>query len=556
MKDDSRRQDALSSLAGSLDLPARFASLSPARRLEAILNLPDPGRFIEGLRADDLYFLISGIGFGEAFDLLAYSTKEQRLSFLDLEVWTGWHFQEDRFDRILELAWGVSGEFALDLLRQTDLELLALNIFKSCSVTLVRDEEDTPSATDTSFPTPDGVFLVHCRDSDRIPAIRRFLDLLYGISVVYAHQIIQGGMRDTIASLEELSFQHRDNRLQELGFAPEKERFDLWEPFDSDGMKARVRTKNDNRRTRPRAGTETPPLALTLKDTDRDLFFWRVAANLQGDPELPGYVGDLLFLVNRVLGARSDDMSEDRLWEEAAAHAVTMASLGLEDLAEGDPETAQDILFLTAPMELYRNGVESLRSLHLDAIAVSRQVGGPQGLDILGDRRAKTVRSSLVFPPKFWTGLKDGSSSGRRDFVHRGEVQLAQEMVRDTRAVLDFASQELGFAFHQSTEEASGSMEPTLGNVLATAWARGVLQGDPAPMPLNGEEVRDLLTTAFSGGRIRPNLRSDALSGNEAVQAFMEEALDVVEEALGGLDPGKPVEARFLGNSLLYREDT
>lgn len=548
MTKDAHPRTTLSGLARDLDLPPRFAALAPGERLRVILDLPDPGRLVRNLRPDDLYFLVTGIGMADAHDLLVYATPEQRQAVVDLDAWSGWHYLPQRLDRLLALATGVSIDFAMSLVRDMDREVLALHLFGRCSISLTRDEEDTPTATDHSFLSPDGVFMVSCGDPDDVEAIRRLLDVLYALGVQFAQGIILGGMRDTVASLESLAFHFRDNRLQDLGFAPFDERFDLWEPYDTRGLKERLDRDSDPGPDPEHAGPIADrPLALTLQDSDGGLFFWKAAALLGDRPEMSDLAGNLLYLVNRVLSARAEDLSRDRVWEEAAAHAAAMVSLGLEHLAEGDPERASEYLLKDSPHAFYRAGIEYLRPLNVAAIRVVRDAGGLHRLSILGEARAETVKAGLFFPPQLWKGPEASGPEATRDFTTREEVDRSLGTIRGAGEVLAFATVELGFHFDAPA--------PDLATVLATAWAHHVIQEGLSTDPLSGEQVRDLLTAAFTDGRIRPGLREIGLDSSPAVATFIEETLDRVEETLGHLDPSEPVDARFLGTVLLVTTD-
>jgi hypothetical protein len=86
-----------------------------------------------------------------------------------------------------------------------------------------------------------------------------------------------------------------------------------------------------------------------------------------------------------------------------------------------------------------------------------------------------------------------------------------------------------------------------------------VLGGDAVPEPLDEAEVRDLRVAAFRGRKIRPALRkaAPALADRSpdprhraAVAAFLDRALDAVEEALGDVDPARPIDLRFIGDAL------
>ncbi len=566
MNDELAPRRALAPLARSLGLPEGFARLSATEKLKALLDLADPGRVIRRLRPDELYGLVRQIGIEDAWDLVLLGTPEQRQAICDLEVWADDAYEPGRLDRILELSLQAGLEHALAVVRASDPELIALHVFRQARVRLAREDDEPPAArgsgdttneeekdAETEFLSPDGVFLIQCKDPDRVVSVRRLLDLMYAVGVEFAHRILFAGMYDTPGSLEHQARHFREKRLEDLGFPPPEERFAIWEPFDVRSLKEALERQAPRA---PRLDTlehEGHPLALALTDRKTSSLFWEALASLAADPALPALLHRLLYLVNAVLAARTTTYHDDDAWEAAATHALDLVSIGLEDLSGGELGRAREVLLAVHPRDLYRVGVEVLRPLNLYARQVLREVGGMARLPVLGEPRADVVRAALVFPPERPDAL------GRERPWTLQDARQVRRTLADTLAVLRFARAHLGFAPASRPPRGSTLAEPTLANVLATAWARQVLQGEPSVEPLTGEEVRDLLVAAFDWGRVRASLRVLTLPPSlppgqgEAVRAFLDEAITHVEDALGSLDPGHPVDPRFLGDCLLVR---
>ena len=551
------RRRAMTRLASALGLPGGFAGMSGSSRLRAIMDLRDPGRLIRSLRPDELYFLLKSIGLEDSQELLAYATPEQRRGLCDLDVWSGAGFSPERLDGILDLAAGVSRDVALSFLREADLEVLALRLFGSCRITPVA-EADEDADPDHAFRTPDGMFVVVAADPEQVPALRRFLDLLYALDVERALLVIFGGNRDTPSSLEDQAFRFREARLQDLGFPPEAERFAVWEPFDAAPLRARLRTPATGEPAGP--VRDEKPLALAANALSSPPFFWRALARAAADGDVSGPVHLMMHLFNKVLAARTTDYFKEDAWEQAAAHAVSLMSLGLEDLSGADEETVARTLSRAWPVELYRCGLEVVRPAHLRARRVSSLVGGPARLGLFGDGTAEVLAALLAFPPQFCVRLLGKDTPARRDFGSVAEVGLANRAVFQAEAVLGFATDRLGFR-PQDREGRTGLLaDVTFANVLATAWARQVMEGDASLRPMSGDDVRSLIVAAFDRGRLREGVREAALDAlcsdvdpgrREAIRGFVSLALDRVESTLGGLDPSLPVDTRFVGDALL-----
>jgi hypothetical protein len=189
-----------------------------------------------------------------------------------------------------------------------------------------------------------------------------------------------------------------------------------------------------------------------------------------------------------------------------------------------------------------------------------KEVGGMKRLFVLGREREEVVKASLLFPPMFSMLLLSPNLLKRRDFQNKNEVEMQRRKLRETRALVMFATRVFGFEPTGKAGQARLVTEPTLLNVFATAWARFVLSGDFAIKPLNGDEVRELVRIAFEGGHVKQDYRGIAervlkLAQNEdetsAVKAFLDEVFYALEETIGGLEPQRPVDTKFLGDALL-----
>ena len=549
MTENLDRRRPLARAAESLSLPPGFAGMSSTARLRAVLDLPDPGRALRQMRPDEFYLLLNGIGLDDSHDLLAYATPEQRRAVCDMDAWSGSRYVPARFDRLLGMAACVSLDLALSLLGEMDTEQLELHVASSCVVGIAADDEPT---SDWTFNTPDNVFVVSCEDEASVAPLRRFLDLLYAAGLQRAHLVLQGLRRDTPSSLEEMALKFRESRLADLGFPPEEERFALWEPFDV----AAVRQRVEEAVPEP---IEVPPaqaLALALAGVREAPLFWRaVSAAL---PTVPAatLLDRLVALVNKVMAARSADLSDEGAWRDAATDAVLTASIGIEELAGGDEGRAGAVLAVVWPVELYRVGVEAIRPVSLLARRIVADIGGVARLGLFDEETAETVRAGLAFPPELWAAIVEPGARTRRAFATIAEARLARDRLKAALAVVRFARDSLGF----DPAVPGGPGRATFANVVATAWARSVLGDAPLPKPLHSGEVGDLLVAAFTGGRIRPAVRERAvaLAGGArpddrvAVASFVDRALDAVEEAIGRLDPAAGVDPRFVGDALIF----
>jgi len=518
----------------ALSLPADFMRMSGTGRLNAILNLPEPDKVVRRLREDEFAYLVNGIGLEDAGCLMPYASGRQRRVLVDMDVWTGLEFVPARFDNILEVAKESGLEFTLRMLKDLDPELLVLSLFKRAQFHTLEEAEDLEFEEGTWFMTPDNVFVVECKTPDDVPSVRGELDLIYAISVAFAHRLIQSGRWDTVSSLEHQSYKYRTDRLSETGFPDEDNAYELYEPFDFEAFRSRVLT--DDQAPASVGATAGEPLALAVVGTSGGLFFWKVLGAAGPGDLNPGYIlSQTMNLVNRVLGSGNHDLSDTDVWESTSAHTLTVVSVGLEAVCGDDVIAGLRVLRRSVPLELYKAGIEFMRPANILARQVVADVGGLANLVLFGEAAAMDIDAVAAFPPRCPPSLCGGSS---RDFVSCDEVVLATTMMKKYKAVVQFASGVLGFVPTRKPGGTESAVLPTFENVVATAWAHQILGGGLSFAPLSRDDILKLRRLAFDGESLRPSLRVAREAEDEyaaAVREFLNSALDHVEESLGGL---------------------
>lgn len=551
-----KERTALAAAARSLGLPGGFAGMSATAKLKALTALPDLPATLRRLRPDEMFHLVRDIGVEDAFDLLAYATPAQRRAFVDLSAWTAGTLAPERLDRVLDMARDVSLDFALRWLDELGPEVVALRVFARARVYTQDEAETIEIADDVSFATPDGTFVVVCETPEDVPPLRRLMDLLYARGVEEAHVLLQAGRRDTPVSIEDQADRFRTARLADLGFPPDDERFALFEPFDVAALRERLARDEG---PRPAPASPGAALALPLRDVGPGLFLWRAVAIAAAREDVAGVTRDLTLLVNRVFAAGNADPHDPDAWHEASLRTVSLLSLGLEDLAAGDPEAGATILRRAWPAELFRAGVEAMRPAHLRARAVIGRVGGLAGLRLFGEATGEALRVLASFPPKL--GREADGRFTVREFQSLADVAWANRLAWKADALVRFATRALGFD-PTAAPGGAGRVAPTFASVLATAWARRIVDGVASLDPLDSEALRSLKLLAFDGARLRPEARptpaalgweTDRPEDDAALGAFLVDAVSRVEEALGGLDAGRPIDTRFVGDALLVR---
>src|SRR5690606_3505034 len=136
-----------------------LARLEGKRRLDLILEHPDPKALVQSLPAEDLYFTIHEIGLDDAGPLVAYSSPAQFRTFIDLDAWEGYELQPQRILDWLRVAREEGDEYLQEKLRALDIEIQEL-LFRRI-VRVIDLEEDGEPEEDFLGPverTPEGRF--------------------------------------------------------------------------------------------------------------------------------------------------------------------------------------------------------------------------------------------------------------------------------------------------------------------------------------------------------------------------------------------------------------
>src|SRR5512136_2458063 len=71
-------------------------SVLPKERMALILGDPDDKKLARAMQPHELYWLFKENGGPEAMELLGLASPEQCVFILDMELWQGWSFSEDK----------------------------------------------------------------------------------------------------------------------------------------------------------------------------------------------------------------------------------------------------------------------------------------------------------------------------------------------------------------------------------------------------------------------------------------------------------------------------
>lgn len=325
----------------------------------------------------------------------------------------------------------------------------------------------------------------------------------------------------------------------------------------------------------------------------------------------------LVFLAYRVQAALAERFDDSELLVSHARHALTTADMGLHFLARGRAEVGAAILQIAPIDVVFSAGHSLVVQLHLRATALRRRLGAASRAGLFDGREGAILRG-LLRPLPLWpmaeaelvaaaAGNPDGrrvaaaaaatpsplpdapdtdiddedadsqeraAAAGLRPYERHEELRAASLALSAIGAQLTLLERSVDGALSAALGTIDAALadragDVTLSALLATSVAWAVLDGSPRLEPLAADALRRLLVEAMDGPeggrRIRGDLRaaiSRALlalpelddDGAAALEAAVGRALDALDHELGGLDPARPVDVRFVGAALLVAQ--
>lgn len=504
-----------------------LARLEGKKRLEAILDTPDPEAFVRSLPAEDLFFTIQEIGHRDAGQLVALASPSQFRTFVDLDAWEGYEFSPERLSAWLRLAREEGEEGFMRKLRALDIEVQELLIRKI--VRVIDLEEDGEPDEDFLGPverTPEGRFLVvYPPEGPDFALAKGLIDELYGEDPFAAGRFLYAIRWELESELTETALRWRNARLADLGFPAPEEAASLYARVDLSAPLP------------PPAGVPDEGPGFYLAPRDGSTLLGRALDGLGPERRRSAEL-ELVSVLNAALVADSIPPAELDLVRQAIEAVHATLSLGLERLAGADEERATEILESTALRRIFQIGFTLALELRWRADRLRRQLpleieGGsflPEGE--LGPR----LSALFLRRPRY---LAEGERI-------RAFSSLAE--IAETSAALD-EIEALGRAFQRAGLEVESAREAVLSawgeaglarvrysDLFVTRLARELVGLEPSWQALPAERLQDAARALFdASGRLLDTARTAAASFGEGeeVGRFVAHALSRLEDELG-----------------------
>jgi hypothetical protein len=506
-----------------------------ARRSDEIFASPDPERAIRALPGDELFYLVSEIGFPDALDVLQHATASQVQTVLDFALWERDQIPSERADDWLRVLAMAPPATVVAWVRGLDVELCALLLRRRARIYDLSIDEPPDEPEGALFNTPDNLFTLDLLgEGDEANVTAQLLDALYREDQTLARRLLVGMRSELDSELEETSYRWRSGRMADLGFVEFYEALEAYRELDPAEVAAGVRAGGG--RARPaaeRASYLRLPSALAERLAAGGTPFAQAVAAFADADELGELHFALVALCNRVLSAdRVSPSDHDKVAAVLARVAATL-DLAVEFLGRGSDERATAAVASVPLMVIFRVGVSLVAKVKKLALALDRQTPfALAGLRLFEPDDAELLAAVTQLRPLFPRRLDDPPAAGERPFASLGDVAAATAALERTGAAVILLH---GLGFRPERVEA------LLAGVDAVAVDAGVLArtvlvdrltggsgvppralppetlarfaerfADSGAAPLLQREVRDILTGAAPGRTLTPAMNEVA----------------------------------------------
>lgn len=468
--------------AGMVELRRELAALRGSKRLDLLLDQPDPAAAVQALPADELFHAIQEAGLADSGDVVALASADQFRTFLDLDGW-----RENALDPARVLPWlraarppSTSSEEEEEAWREKlaaiDPELLTLLLRSTLRIHDIEEEGEPDLDGERCARTPDGRYLVEfVPDGADYLVVRHLLDDMYALDAFQASRRLSVVRWDLEAELAEAALRWRTGRLADLGYPSLEEALSWY-------------ARPASRRVAEPAGLPARPPGFWLASHRRGTSLDRAAALLPKEA-LARFEAETIGAANAVLVADQVDTSDPAEVRGAVESARAILEMGLEALSAGGDEAAAAVLASTPLKVVFQAGFGKLLELRARADRLLREWGGPA--PVLDPPLGEAIAAARLRRPRYFPGIQvpraewgapAAGAFGARPFRSTDEV-------RQTAAALEDAAGALSLARGLGLSAPSGSEASTVAALYLTALANERLGRAFAPVPIPAHEL-------------------------------------------------------------------
>jgi len=383
------------------DKRLHLAGLPPGEKAALMAGDPDGAQLTRAMRPQELYWLFKEAGDQNAVKLLGMATPEQSLFILDMEIWRGWTFQEDKAVEYLGYLLGGSEEHFLELLPHLDFNLLSLflgrELIVAGGVGDLNTDEERRTDWDHSF---DDVYLLKFSNPQHAQTIGTFLERICRLDNPLYMALMESVSGEIDIESEEECYRLKSGRLADLGFPPHDEALEIYSRINPATF-----TPGHNKVLQRTGEAATLPATISAGNT----FMERVMRLV--DSEL--FRMELNYLINTALVADQAHLADTEQMKSVVERVYGYLNIALEQLCEGDETRATEVLAGEYLKSLFQLGFSIVLGLKFRA---DRLTDANYATDkaLSGLKRAR---------PLYYRGFDPDGIDGYREFREMQDVQ-------------------------------------------------------------------------------------------------------------------------------------
>lgn len=393
------------------DKRSYLASLPPADKIELLLGDPEARRLIRAMLPQELYWLFKGVDTADAMELLGVANPRQCVFILDMELWRGWAFEEEKAVEYLGYILNGSDEHFKELLPHLDFNLLSLflgrELIVAGGVGDLNADEERQTDWDHTF---DDLFLIKFRNPKHARIIGSFLELVCRFDNPLYVALMESVSAEIDTESEEECYHLKSGRLADLGFPPHDEALEIYsrinpETFTPDTGKVLVQTDE----------ATSLPRTIVLSNT----FLEQVIPLVDSDL----FRMELNYLINTALVADQAHLADTDYMRAVVERVYGYLNIALEYLCKGDQAKGAEILTGEHLKRLFQLGFSIVLGLKFKADKLS-DASYATGKALSGLKSAR---------PLYYRGFDQDSIDGYREFRDLEDVQRMSDFLADLK---------------------------------------------------------------------------------------------------------------------------
>jgi hypothetical protein len=379
----------------------------PKEKVELISGDTDIKKLTRAMEPQELYWLFKEMGAPDAMKLLVMASPRQTLFIMDMELWKGWTFLEDKAVEYIGYILNGSEDHFQELLPHLDFNLLSLLLGRELVVAGGIGDLNTDAERLTEWDhTFDDVFLIKFKNPAHSQVIGSFLELVCRLDNHLYTALMESVSAEIDIESEEECYRMKSGRLADLGFPPHDEALEIYSRVNLDTF-----TPGRNKVLLQTGEATTLPVTFLAGK----MYLGRVIPVV--DSEL--FRMELIYLINTALVADQAHQADTEQMKSVVERVYGYLNIALEYLSQGDETKGAEILTGEYLKRLFQLGFSIVLGLKFRA-------------DRLTDpsyATGKTLSGLKSARPLYYRGLDSDGIDGYREFREMQDVKKMSDFL-------------------------------------------------------------------------------------------------------------------------------